>query len=30
MNNDTLGVSVVKNGVASAIVYIGGGEKLSC
>ena len=30
MNNDTLGVSVVKNGVASVIVYIGGGEKLSC
>jgi hypothetical protein len=30
MNNDTLGVSTVKNGVASAVVYIGSGEKFTC
>jgi hypothetical protein len=30
MNNDTLGVSAVKNGVASAVVYIRGGQKFTC
>lgn len=30
MHNDMLGVSAVKNGVASAIVYIEGGETFTC
>jgi hypothetical protein len=30
MNNDTLGVSTVKNGIESTIVYIGNGERFTC